>query len=68
MYMKSYFRIQVALDEQLPFRGVLEAIPFCLWGVEAVLTLFDPVFRRGAPPLPVTAIPDPGLPHTPKLA
>lgn len=65
--VKRHFRIQVALDEPLPFKGVLEAVPFCLWGVEAVLTIFDPVFTHGEPPLPVTAVKAPQLAHTPML-
>src|SRR5262249_48112044 len=38
---KSYFRVQVALDQPPPFRGVLEVVPFCLGGVEAVLRLLS---------------------------
>lgn len=57
MDMKRCFPIEVAFDEPLPVKGVLEVLPFCLWGVDAVLALFGPVFSHGAPPLPVTAIP-----------
>ena len=67
MDMKRHFRIQVALDEALPYKGVLEAVPFCLWGVEAVLKIFEPVFTQGTAPLPVTAVPDPDLAHTPRV-
>ncbi len=65
--MKRHFRIHVALDEPLPFQGVLEIGPFVLWGVEAVLRIFDPVFKHGRPPLAVTAIPEPELKHTPQM-
>jgi len=56
MDMKRRFPIEVAFDQPLPAKGVLEVLAFCLWGVEAVLALFGPVFSHGAPPLPVTAI------------
>jgi hypothetical protein len=59
MDMKRCFPLEVAFDEPLPSKGVLEVLPFCLWGVEAVLALFSPVFEEPArPPLPVTAIPN----------
>jgi hypothetical protein len=58
MEMQSYFKFQVSLNEPSPLNRVLEIIPWCLWGVDAVLTIFDPVFE-GRPPLPVTAL---GLP------
>jgi hypothetical protein len=48
--------LQVALAEPLPVNGVLEVLPLCLWGVRAVLGLFDPVFTRGDPPLPVATL------------
>lgn len=57
--MKRGFPLQVAFDEPTPFNGVLEVLPFCLWGVESVLRLFEPVFTSLQPPLPVTAIPYP---------
>lgn len=52
--MKSYFPLEVAFDEPLPTKAVLEVVPLCLWGVQAVLNIFDPVFTHGRPPLPVT--------------
>jgi len=58
MDMKRAFPLEVAFDEPHPSKGVLEILPFCLWGVESVLRLFEPVFTRHAPPLPVTAIPN----------
>ena len=54
--MKRHFPLEVSLDEPLPMKGVLEVLPFCLWAVSEVLTLFDPVFASGSPPLPVTTI------------
>jgi hypothetical protein len=56
MQMKRYFPIQVAFPGPWPFNGVLEVLPWCLWGAETVLTIFAPVFERGMRPLPVTAI------------
>jgi hypothetical protein len=58
MEMKRYFPLQVAIGEPTVAAGVLEILPFCIWAVEAVLTIFQPVFERGKPPLPVTAIPN----------
>jgi hypothetical protein len=58
--MKRHFPLQVSLADEWTFAdGVLEVLQLCVWGVEAVLTLFAPVFTDGAPPLPVTAIPNP---------
>lgn len=57
--MKRAFPLQVAIDEPFSGGGVLEVLPFCLWGVESVLALFAPVFSGRHPPLPVTAIPAP---------
>jgi hypothetical protein len=59
MEMKGQFPIHVAFDESYPISGVLEVVPFCLWGVAEVLALFEPVFSHGAPPLPVTAVGEP---------
>jgi hypothetical protein len=59
MDVKRCFPLQVALGEPRLFQGALEELAFCLWGVEAVLTIFNPVFERGQPPLPVTAIAEP---------
>lgn len=59
--MKRQFSLRVSLYDERPFAaGVLEVLPSCLWGVEAVLSLFEPVFSDLQPPLPVTAISDPG--------
>jgi hypothetical protein len=55
--MQRAFPIEVALDEPMPRQAVLEMLPFCLRGVEHVLTLFAPVFRDGATALPVTTAP-----------
>jgi hypothetical protein len=60
MDMKRCFPLQVAFGDPSPFQGVLEVLALCLWGVEAVLTIFNPVFESGQPPLPVTAIAEPG--------
>lgn len=54
--VKRYFPIEVSLDQPLPPKAVLKELPFCLWGVEQVLAIFEPVFTDGQPPLPVTAI------------
>jgi len=54
--MKGYFPLKVCFDEPIAFKAVLEVLPFCLWGVEAVLGIFDPVFTHNHPPLPVTMI------------
>lgn len=59
MDVKRCFPLQVALGEPGIFHGVLEVLELCLWGVEAVLIIFNPVFEHGQPPLPVTAIQDP---------
>jgi hypothetical protein len=59
MAMKQCFPLQVAFGEPSPFQGVIEVLTLCLWGVEAVLTIFSPVFEYGQPPLPVTAIAEP---------
>lgn len=54
--MKGYFPIQVAFPDPSPVKGVLEILPWCLSGVDAVLAIFAPVFQHGMPPLPVTAV------------
>jgi hypothetical protein len=54
MDMQRYFPLEVSFDEPLALNAVLEVLPFCLWGVGAILRLFEPVFVNGAPPLPVT--------------
>jgi hypothetical protein len=59
MDVKRCFPLQVALGDPSPFQGVLEVLGLCLWGVESVLTIFNPVFANGQPPLPVTAIAEP---------
>ena len=53
--MKRHFPLQVAFPDPLPVQGVLDILPRCLWAVEAVIAIFDPVFN-GKPPLPVTAV------------
>lgn len=53
--VKRHFRLEVSLSELPLFKGVLEVLPFCLWGTACVLRLFDPVFRSNEPPLSVTA-------------
>jgi hypothetical protein len=53
--MKREFPLEVSLDEPFLFNGVREVLPFCLWGAEAVLRLFDAVFTSHGTPLPVTA-------------
>jgi hypothetical protein len=59
MDMKQRFPVQVSMNDEDRFaRRVLEVVPFCLWGVESVLTIFQPVFDSSQPPLPVTAIPN----------
>jgi hypothetical protein len=57
--MKRQFPLRVSLYEGDFTASVLAILPFCLWGVEAVLTLFQPVFADLRPPLPVTAIANP---------
>jgi hypothetical protein len=60
MDMKRCFPIEVAIDQPLPMKGVLEVLPLCLWSVEAVLNLFRPVFEEPRrPPPPVTTMPWP---------
>jgi hypothetical protein len=57
--MKRWFPLEIAFGEPSLFDGVLEVLSLCLWGVEAVLTIFNPVFEDGQPPLPVTAKAEP---------
>jgi len=57
MDMKRYFPLEISIDLLLPPKAVLIVLPLCLWGVDQVLALFEPVFAEGKPPLPVTAIP-----------
>jgi hypothetical protein len=54
--VKRYFPLEVSLDRPFPPKAILKELPFCLWGVERVLAIFEPVFTQGKPPLPVTAI------------
>jgi hypothetical protein len=56
MQMKGYFPLQVSFPDPSPVKGVLEILPWCISGVEAVIEIFRPVFESGAPPLPVTAV------------
>jgi hypothetical protein len=53
--MKRHFPLQVSFADPLPVSGVLEVLPLCLWAVEVVLDMFEPVFSQGQPPLPATA-------------
>ncbi len=55
--VKRHFPLEVSLDQPLPPKAILQVLPFCLWGVDQVLALFDPAFTQGKPALPVTAIP-----------
>jgi hypothetical protein len=59
MQMKACFPVQVAFGKPGIFNGVLEVLQLCLWAVESVLIIFNPVFENGQPPLPVTAIAEP---------
>ena len=65
MDMRRAFPLAVSIGEPLSLHAALEVLPFCLWGVETTLELFEPVFLHGRPPLPVTASlatpPDPAL-------
>jgi hypothetical protein len=62
--MKRQFAPRVSLQDEMDRpAGVLDVLLSCVWGVEAVLTIFRPVFTDLRPPLPVTAIPDPKPPH-----
>ncbi len=56
--MQSCFPLEVAADQTPPFieQPVAVVIPPCLWAVEQVLRLFEPVFAGEGPPLPVSAI------------
>lgn len=68
LYMKSQFPLHVAIYNESGFsEGVLEVLRLCLWGVKAVLEIFEPVFEHPSkPPLPVTAIKnDPGATFMP---
>ena len=57
MDMKRSFPLHVAIGDD-SFYGVLDVLDLCLWGVEATLQHFAPVFDGLQPPLPVTAIPN----------
>jgi hypothetical protein len=60
MQMKRHFPIDVAIDEPTQLiTSVLTVLPLCLWTVNTVLDIFEPVFSEGKPPLPVTvSLPD----------
>jgi hypothetical protein len=58
MDMQRCFPLQVSFGDHPLFQGVMEVLGMCLWGVGAVLTIFNPVFG-GEPPLPVTTIAEP---------
>lgn len=53
--MRRAFPLAVSIGEPLSLHAALEVLPFCLWGVETTLELFEPAFPHGQPPLPVTA-------------
>lgn len=55
MEMKRYFPLMVAFPDPSVEQSVLKILPWCIWGVEAVLAIFGPAFE-GNPPLPVTAV------------
>jgi len=60
--MKRCFPIEVTFDPH--FMGgqpVLVILSLCLWAVEAVLGLFEPVFAFNGPPLPVSTLQVPPL-------
>jgi hypothetical protein len=59
MDMKRVFPLQVAVGKGLGLQPALVVLGACLWAVESVLTLFDPVFAELKPPLSVTTIPTP---------
>jgi len=59
--MKRCFPLEVAFDKRLMGQPVLVILPLCLWAVEAVIGLFEPVFRFEGPPLPVTSLEVPSL-------
>ena len=46
MQMKGYFPIQVAFPDPSPVKGVLEILPWCISGAEAVIEIFRPVFEN----------------------
>ncbi|MFZ1926320.1 MAG: hypothetical protein WAU42_09285 [Solirubrobacteraceae bacterium] len=58
MDMKRRFPVDVVIDQTPPFidQAVLVILPPCLWAVEQVLRLFQPVLTGEGPPLPVSAI------------
>jgi hypothetical protein len=58
MDMKRSFPLYVAIGQNPVLVGALDTLAFCIWGVQAVLTIFNPVFVDLSPPLPVTAIPN----------
>jgi hypothetical protein len=58
MDMKRNFPVHIALANLPGTHNLLEILALCLWGTEAILTLFNPVFTGAQAPLPVTAIPN----------
>jgi hypothetical protein len=54
--VKRAFSIRVCLTEPAVGYSVTHYLARHLWAVRAVLTIFQPVFTEGKPPLPVTAI------------
>ena len=55
--MKRNFPLHITIGKPPALLDVLEVLAACLWGVESVLALFEPVFSTRQPPLPVTVIP-----------
>lgn len=55
--MKRAFPLHVSIGEPPAWKNVIEILEFCLWGAQATLDLFEPVFSHSQPPLPVTSVP-----------
>ncbi len=53
--LQRYFTLKVSFADYR-HDGLIEQLTFILWGVEKVLSLFDPTFTNGDPPLPVTTV------------
>jgi hypothetical protein len=61
--MKRMFPVEIGFDQRWIGVGqsVLVVLPLCLWTVEAIIGLFEPVFDLKEPPLPVSSIEAPAL-------
>lgn len=57
--MKRAFPLQIEIDDETPWHeSAFKTLGLCIWGVEVVLDLFQPVFDGHLqPPLPVTSVP-----------